>query len=104
MNFDIGSLLGTIFGSKGMVDKIKGMAEIQLSKFAEKMKPEECLLCVRSMAEKKLLIFRGTFTINEDGTFTITRTGIFDIGELLAKMDPSQFTEEQKKELQNKFS
>lgn len=90
--------------SGGMIDKIKGLVQNQLGKFAEKMKPEECLLSVRSGDGKKLLTFRGTFTINADKSITMVRTGILDIGELISKMDPSKLSDDQKYEIQQQLS
>ncbi len=89
--------------SGGMIDKIKAMVETQLGKFAEKMKPEECLLSVRSGDGKKLLTFRGTFTINADKSITMIRTGILDITEVISKMDPSKLTDDQKTEIQKQL-
>lgn len=94
----------SMFSGGGMIEKIKAMVTTQLGKFAEKMKPEECLLSVPSSDGKKLLTFRGTFTINQDKSITVARTGILDITEVIAKMDPSKLTDDQKSEIQKQLT
>lgn len=91
--------MNMLSNKEGLIDKIKTMVEKHLAKFADKMQPNECLLCVPSGDKTQLLIFRGTFTINPDKTFTVVRTGIFEIKDIIAKIDPSKLTEEQQEEI-----
>lgn len=79
--------LFSAMGSSGFTAKIKTMIESNLGKFAQKMKPTDCLIAMQSTDGQKLHMLKGTYTIETDKTLRVTISGNFDLAAIIAGMD-----------------
>lgn len=97
---DFGKLAMSMLDDGKMVKEISSLLTTSFDKFASRMNDGECLMAVPSTDKTKLHIYRCTIENHPDKSSTIKRVALFDLVEILARVDTSKLTTEQKKEIE----